>query len=1600
MVVYNNILAGASGATGADDYEISRSLRFTSGDSAYLSKDFSSAGNRQSWSWSGWVKRSKLSSTRQALFSGGTTTNDVDWLEFGYEADKFYYTSNSVTSSSTAVFRDISAWQHVLVTYNGSYLKWYSNGTEVHSVAKTGNLGINSAALHTIGKSSAAIGRYFDGYLADVHFIDGQALAPTDFGEFDDNNVWQPKEHTFSANPNNGTTWSSGTVTGTLYSGSSWANAFDGSLPSSLSTSNSAMSYSSTGDITLTFPTPISGTIRVYASGAAGSSTGTDSKIVLSDSSEITCNVLSSAPQFFSFGSKTNITSITLKQAQYGVRLGGIELNGYILIDGANDNSFKLNFNDATTNQALGYDASVSSPALNNKGGFDTVLYSGTGSDQTIKGLAFQPDLVWIKTRNEAENHFLVDSVRGVAKQIYVNSNASEYTNANRFRSFNSNGFTVGTTDDTNQSGNSFVAWAWKAGGTAGANTDGSITSQVSASSEYGFSVVSFTGNGTAGATVGHGLTNTPSLILLKTRGDTQNWMVYHSALGANKAVFLSTTDSAATSSVYFNDTEPTSSVFSLGTRAGINQNSDPMIAYCWSEVSGFSKFSSYTGNGSTSGPVVTTGFKPRYVLIKADIAGEDWVILDTARDTGDPVDQIFFANTTDAELTNSAYNVEIKADGFQIKNTNPRFNTNGETYIYAAFGDRAGNNFTPNNLIATAGLGTSNQGMDVVTYSGNGSTQSISSLAFQPDLVWLKGRSQSNVSNQLYDSVRGTSKMLQSDNNTAEGTVSGVTSFNSNGFTIGSNGGSNNNSSTYVAWCWRAGGAASSNTDGSITSSVSANTTYGFSVVKNTYSGSYGLRSVGHGLGKTPSLVISKRTDSTGSWLVHTRATGSYQMLTLNTTDTATAADSYFAADDSTFSLYHGHYTDNSFEYIHYCWSEIPGFSKISTYIGNGSSTGPVITTGFKPRFILIKGSSYASNWNLIDTARSGSNPRSDVLRPNGDGAESSTPTGTYGISLDVLDDGFQLKSGSSTNDINQTNETYIYMAFGDRPPGEIIDSLIDTPTNIEAESGNNPGNYATFNPLQQQYSSATRVLANGNLEHGDGTSNKGNYALDTSTIAAPPSGKYYWEMTLKGNGTNERRMIGIMAADANFAQYIPHVNSTDGLVAIWCLTGQKIINGSYTSYTSAYREGNTLGVALDQDNSTVTFYLNGTSLGAISLPTNMVGKSVVAAVSSIYDEEIVIANFGQRSFAYTPPTGYVSLCTTNLPDPTIADGSTAFMAKTYNGTGSTNAITGLNFSPDFLWLKRRNGANAHVLFDQIRGVTKALEISNTGAEKTNDPAIASFDANGFTVSGTSNQTNASGQSYIGWAWDAGSSTVSNTDGSITTSVRANPSVGFSIVKASVAASLTGGPTLGHGLNKKPEFIIGKNLDSTIYWYAYHKDLTDSHYLIPHLNSVEQNSSAVWGTHSSLDSSIFRIGTGTPASMWIPSGTNDCIFYVWTSVEGYSSFGSFNPNGTTDNSFVYTGFLPKFLILKYSSSAGDWMLLDTSRRPNGPSGGTLVANVANAEDGYYASNQANIDFLSNGFKIRVTGSPFGDSGRTVIYAAFAEHPFKYSRAY
>ena len=321
---------------------------------------------------------------------------------------------------------------------------------------------------------------------------------------------------------------------------------------------------------------------------------------------------------------------------------------------------------------------------------FDATLYSGNNSTQSIVNSgAMQPDLVWIKSRNiGGANHVLTDSVRGVNKFLLSNLTDAEYNIANTLTAFNSNGFSLGNTAyDFNISGNNYVGWQWKANGSAVTNTSGSITSQVNAGTSQGFSVVTYTGNG-VNATVGHGLGVAPKMVIIKSRTATSGWTTYFHTLGAGNFLSLNST-AGSTASIYpFNNTAPTSSVFSIGvTGNGTNNTGATYVAYCFSEVAGFSRFGSYTGNGSADGPFVFLGFRPAFVLLKNASTTGQWHNMDNRRSNSfNVVDGQLYANLSNAEGIGAT--LDFSSNGFKLRTNSADINGSGNTIIFAAFAE------------------------------------------------------------------------------------------------------------------------------------------------------------------------------------------------------------------------------------------------------------------------------------------------------------------------------------------------------------------------------------------------------------------------------------------------------------------------------------------------------------------------------------------------------------------------------------------------------------------------------------------------------------------------------------------------------------------------------------------------------------------------------------------------------------------------------------------------------------------------------------------------------------------------------------------------
>jgi hypothetical protein len=771
------LIANAGGG-----YPINNSLRFRSSATAYLNRTPASASNRKTWTWSGWVKRGALADC--ALFQAYSDTNNRTQIGIGSNYINFTnLLAGSVNArlNTNAVYRDPSAWYHIVAVYDSTdatasnRMKLYVNGVLQTSFlvatypAQNTDLFVNSNIAHYVGVDVA--GGSFDGYLAEVNFIDGQALTASSFGAYDaTTGVWQPALYTGTYGTNgfylkfasfgtaadlgtdssgNGNTWTVNNISVTA------GTTYDPMLDSPTLTSATVANYAVINPLSsIAFPIT-NGNLSIGAS--TTSNRCTKSTFAVNSGKwywEFKASSMSASGQIAGICSVDATFSGGLVATGYDVQYYSVNGNKYVngtasaygaswttantigvaLDVGAGTVTFyKDNVSQGSISITAGQTWVASWLGQNTTDGVDytfgqrpfsytppsgfvalntynlptptiangatcmaATTYTGTGASQTVANtvntINFKPDLVWIKSRSAATDHKLTDSVRGTTKALISDTTGAETTDTTGLTAFGSTGFTVGADTVYNNNTATYIGWQWLAGaGSSSSNTNGSITSTVSVNATAGFSVVTYTGTG-ANATVGHGLGVAPSMVIIKDRiqgSAAYHWFVYHISLGAGQRLLLNTTGAGAADTNYFNNTSPTSSVFSLGNATQqVNTSGDTYVAYCWSAVAGYSAFGSYTGNGSADGPFVYTGFRPRFVMVKrTDAAGYSWCIVDTSRVTYNVDDLVLRPDTSGTDVTGNT-TMDVLSNGFKVRTTWTDVNASGGTYIYAAFAE------------------------------------------------------------------------------------------------------------------------------------------------------------------------------------------------------------------------------------------------------------------------------------------------------------------------------------------------------------------------------------------------------------------------------------------------------------------------------------------------------------------------------------------------------------------------------------------------------------------------------------------------------------------------------------------------------------------------------------------------------------------------------------------------------------------------------------------------------------------------------------------------------------------------------------------------
>ena len=588
--------------------------------------------------------------------------------------------------------------------------------------------------------------------------------------------------------------------------------------------------------------------------------------------------------------------------------------------------------------------------------------------------------------------------------------------------------------------------------------------------------------------------------------------------------------------------------------------------------------------------------------------------------------------------------------------------------------------------------------------------------------------------------------------------------------------------------------------------------------------------------------------------------------------------------------------------------------------------------------------------------------------------------------------------------------------------------------------------GNFCTLNPLAQLGGStdaSTRAggMSNSNLKYVNQT---GNTAVGSFALT---SGKWYFEVRIDSMNVDNGMSIGfvnnLFNLDAELGYNSP--SSPSGAQGFgWYAATNNLIygpgdgGGTYNKSWgggSIVTDGDIVGIYLDVDNLKFWAAKNGTvfnsgdpaagtghGFGTGGSPHNIAilpGEGLYPAIGnwSVADATVTF-NFGQDDtfggtvtaagnadgnghgvFKYAPPTGFLAICSANLSvsddiDPAQTDDdypSKQFNTVLYTGNGSTNAITGLGFKPDLVWVKRRNSSGDNRLVDSSRGVGVALRSNVTGGDVSESNGVTAFGTDGFTL-GSEGGYNASSDTFVGWCWKAnGGTTASNSDGDITSTVQANTKAGFSIV--TYTGNGSSAQSIGHGLSSgAPEFIIVKNRSQADAWAVYHVGTGNAAHLILDTSAAQTTSSAYWGSFTPT-TTLFKVGSDHKLN----ASSENYVAYLWHGVEGFQKFGSYEGNGDADGPFIYTGFRPKMIFIKsVDGASGDWIVIDTARS---------TFNVTNAglswnENYVEATSNRECDILSNGFKIRTSNTNLNKASETYIYGAWGDVPFKYNNTF
>jgi len=992
---------GAAGVAG-DSYSIDKSLRFNNDSSSYLSRTPASAGNRKTWTWSGWVKRGNIGYP-QYLFEGGETDSNTNrmFLRFGSDDKLRLAEASIVRLDTTQLFRDPNAWYHIVLAVDTTQatasdrLKLYVNGSQItafdtrNDLSQDTDYGINKAEQHSLGYTHIDSGWTFDGYLAEVNFIDGQALTPDNFGEFDSAyGHWKPIE----------------------YTGTYGTNGFY--LP-----------FDNVG--TIHAVSPISDAQHSTEQAKIGASSlkfdGIDDYISIPDhvNWEFGTNDFTLEAWIYN----TSASGIQRLFSHTAHNVGGQQgFNVFLTSNGGGrftwstngTNEYSWNFANCMTQNTWTHFA------LTRTGTSLKVFKNGILTDSTtnvnLSSIYGGGKPLYIGTMNQSNNfntgHFL-----GYIDEIRI-SNSTRYTS----------GFTPSTTAFEDDDNTLLLIHS--------DTTNGSTTFTDSSGVEAGL------GNDQSG-NANHWTTNNLAATDQMLDSPTNNFATLN-PLEPNGGTLkegnlhysgLASRDGAKSTL----QVSPNSGTWVIESAAGV-ASSGARFGFCKSheDLSGLSDTGGdsdsfhmradsggslqYRYNGSSSNSTHTSG---------TDVLGIEF---NTDTDTNNV--KFYINGTLDNTISVTVGTEEWAAfiyDGHGTVTTPWQISFGADQVFQTGYAEGYKTLCTDNLPCPTV---EPSEHFGVVTYTGNGSTNAITGVGFQPDFLWTKGRSIAEH-HCVFDAVRGTSVNLKPNLVNADAAQGKLDSFDSDGFTLSTSSTEiNGNGSTYVAWCWKANGSDVLNENGTIDSQVSANQDAGFSIVSYTGNGTAGA-TVGHGLSKAPELVIVKNRTDADNWCVYCKTGGvidETDFLRLDSTNAVVDdADRWndTAATSSVFTVD----TDNqvngsSDEMIAYCFHSVEGYSKVGSYTGNGSSDGTFVYTGFRPAYVMLKKTSAAGDWAMLDAKRNTYNVVQKMLRAQGTDAEADI---SNSFTTDFTSNGFKCRANNGY--FNASGGTYIYMAFAEYP-------------------------------------------------------------------------------------------------------------------------------------------------------------------------------------------------------------------------------------------------------------------------------------------------------------------------------------------------------------------------------------------------------------------------------------------------------------------------------------------------------------------------------------------------------------------------------------